>query len=43
MQFCSEASAIFAVLKSIYHRWIARGHEVDFPKDTRVDVLLNPR
>lgn len=35
--------AVFAVSKSIYYRWIARGHEVVFPKDTRVEVLLNAR
>jgi hypothetical protein len=35
--------AVFAVSKSIYFRWIARGHEIDFPKDTRVQILLNPR
>jgi hypothetical protein len=35
--------AIFAVSKSIYYRWIARGHEIDFPKDTRIEILLNPR
>ena len=35
--------AVFAVSKSIYYRWIARGHEVDFPKDTRIKILLNPR
>jgi hypothetical protein len=35
--------AVFAVSKSIYYHWIARGHEIDFPKDTRVEILLNPR
>lgn len=35
--------AVFAVSKSIYYRWIARGHEIDFPKDTRIEILLNPR
>ena len=35
--------AVYAVSKSIYFRWIARGHEIDFPKDTRVKILLNPR
>lgn len=35
--------AVFAVAKSIYYRWIARGHEVDFPKDTRVQIQLNAR
>lgn len=35
--------AVYAVSKSIYFRWIARGHEIDFPKDTRVKILLNVR
>lgn len=35
--------AVYAVSKSICFRWIARGHEIDFPKDTRVQILLNPR
>lgn len=35
--------AVFAVSKSIYFRWIARGHEIEFPKDTRIQILLNPR
>ena len=35
--------AIYAVSMSIYNRWIARGHEVSFPKDTRVQILLNQR
>ena len=35
--------AVFAVSKSVYYRWIARGHEVEFPRDTRVQILLNAR
>jgi hypothetical protein len=35
--------AYFALSKSIYYRWIARGHEVLFPKDTQIEVLLNER
>lgn len=35
--------AVYAVSKSIYLRWIARGHEIDFAKDTRVQILLNAR
>jgi hypothetical protein len=35
--------AVYAVSKSVYFRWIARGHEVEFPKDTRIQILLNPR
>lgn len=35
--------AVFAVAKSVYYRWIARGHEVQFPKNTRIEILLNQR
>ena len=35
--------AVYAASKSIYFRWIARGHEIDFPKNTRVKILLNAR
>ena len=35
--------AYFALSKSIYFRWIARGHEVSFPQDTRLEIVLNPR
>lgn len=35
--------AVYAVSKSVYFRWIARGHEVEFPKNTRVQILLNAR
>ena len=35
--------AIYAVSQSVFFRWIVRGHEVDFPKDTRVKILLNSR
>jgi hypothetical protein len=35
--------AYFALSKSIYYRWIARGHEVQFPKDTQIEILLNER
>ncbi|MDE2466055.1 MAG: hypothetical protein KGO02_20410, partial [Alphaproteobacteria bacterium] len=35
--------AVYAASKSIYFRWIARGHQIDFPKDTRVQILLNAR
>lgn len=35
--------AVYAVSKSIYFRWIARGHEIDFPKNTRLLILLNAR
>jgi hypothetical protein len=35
--------AYFAVSKSVYRRWIAKGHEVDFPKDTRLEIDLAER
>jgi hypothetical protein len=35
--------AYFALSKSIYYRWIARGHEVQFPKDTQIEILPNER
>ena len=35
--------AYFALSKSIYYRWIARGREVQFPKDTQIEILLNNR
>ena len=35
--------AYFALSKSLYARWIARGHEIDFPKDTRIEIQLNQR
>lgn len=35
--------AVYAVSKSIYFRWIAPGHEIKFPKDTRIQILLNAR
>jgi hypothetical protein len=35
--------AFFALGKSVYRRWIAKGNEVSFPKDTRVVVELSQR
>lgn len=35
--------AYFALSKSVYYRWIARGHQVRFPKDTQIEILLNER
>lgn len=35
--------AYFALSKSIYYRWIARGNEVRFPRDTQIEILLNER
>jgi hypothetical protein len=30
--------AYYALAKSVYKRWIARGSEPTFPKDTRVQI-----
>jgi hypothetical protein len=35
--------AYFAVSKSIYRRWIAKGHEIDLPRDTILEVELASR
>lgn len=35
--------AYYALSKSIYFRWIARGYDVQFPKNTRLEILLNKR
>jgi hypothetical protein len=35
--------AYFGLSKSIYKRWIAKGHEVSFPKDTRLEIELSER
>ena len=35
--------AVYAASKSLYFHWVARGYEMDFPKDTRVKILLNAR
>jgi len=35
--------ALFAVSKSVYYRWVAKGHEIRFPRDTRIQILLNQR
>src|SRR6266851_6753837 len=39
----AQGFAYFALSKSIYKRWIAKGHEVTFPKDTRLEVELAER
>jgi hypothetical protein len=39
----AEGFAYFALSKSIYKRWIAKGHEVTFPKDTRLEIELSER
>ncbi|HEY0760364.1 MAG TPA: hypothetical protein VGD59_14025, partial [Acidisarcina sp.] len=35
--------AYFALSKSIYRRWIARGHETVFPRDTVLEIELASR
>jgi hypothetical protein len=39
----AQGFAYFALSKSIYKRWIAKGHEVSFPKDTRLEIELSKR
>jgi hypothetical protein len=39
----AQGFAYFAVSKSIYKRWIAKGYEVSFPKDTRLEIELLER
>jgi hypothetical protein len=39
----AQGFAYFALSKSIYKRWIAKGHEVTFPKNTRLEVELAER
>lgn len=38
-----QGFAYFALGKSVWYRWIARGHEVTFPRDTRIEIALNRR
>lgn len=35
--------AFYALSKSVYYRWIGRGHDIDFPQDTRLQITLNRR
>ncbi|HYK36524.1 hypothetical protein [Alloacidobacterium sp.] len=35
--------AYYALAKSVYKRWIARGSELTFPKDTRIQIELSER
>jgi hypothetical protein len=39
----AQGFAYFALSKSVYRRWIAKGHEVTFPKDTRLEIELSER
>lgn len=41
--YVARSFAFFALSKSIYSRWIEKGHEIEFPKDTRLEVTLNQR
>lgn len=36
----AQGFAYFALSKSVYKRWIAKGHEVSFPKNTRLEIEL---
>ncbi len=39
----TQGFAYYALSKSIYKRWIARGSELTFPKDTRIQIELSQR
>jgi hypothetical protein len=39
----AQGFAYFALSKSVYRRWIAKGHEVTFSKDTRLEIELSER
>jgi hypothetical protein len=39
----SMGFACFALAKSVYKRWIARGSDLTFPKDTRIQIELSER
>jgi hypothetical protein len=39
----SMGFACYALAKSVYKRWIARGSELTFPKDTRIQIELSER
>lgn len=39
----AEGFAYYALTKSLYKRWVAKGHEVSFPKNTRLEVELAGR
>ena len=39
----SQGFAYYALAKSVYKRWIARGSELTFPKDTRIQIELSER
>lgn len=39
----AQGFAYFALSKSVYKRWISKGKEITFPKDTRVEIELSER
>ncbi|QNI34046.1 hypothetical protein H7849_09150 [Alloacidobacterium dinghuense] len=39
----SMGFAYYALAKSVYKRWIARGSDLTFPKDTRIQIELSER
>lgn len=39
----SMGFAYYSLAKSVYKRWIARGSELTFPKDTRIQIELSER
>lgn len=39
----AQGLAYFALAKSIYKRWIAKGSEISFPKNTRLQIELSER
>lgn len=42
-QNVARGFAYFALAKSIYYRWIAKGSEISFPRNTRIEIVLNKR
>lgn len=42
-QDVARGFAYFALSKSVYKHWIARGNELTFPKDTRLQIELSER
>ncbi len=39
----AQGFAYYALTRSVYKHWIAKGHEVSFPKDTRLEIELTGR
>ena len=38
----SAGIGFYAAALSFYERWVARGHDVTFPRDTRIEVTTSP-